>query len=190
MLILASASPRRKMLLESAGLSMSVEVADIDETHALNENPKDYVMRMAKEKAKAVALAHRGEPHHVIAADTIVVRNQCILGKPASTSEASEMLHALSDNVHSVMTAVCIIDLQNDNVRHFVTETRVVFTKLTDKQIQRYIETGEPMDKAGAYGIQSGAAGFVRRIEGSYTNVVGLPLCETLEALEVLGGLP
>lgn len=187
MLILASASPRRKMLLESAGLTPSILIADIDESHKPEESPKAYVMRMAKQKAESIPIPCDNKPHYIIAADTIVVANNKILGKPHNPEEAFEMLSNLSDCAHAVMTGVCILASHARQIRHFVTETRVIFAPLSPQTIRRYIDTGEPMDKAGAYGIQSGAAGFVKRIEGSYTNVVGLPLCETLQALEELG---
>lgn len=187
MLILASASPRRKMLLESAGLKPVIQIADIDESHVPLETPKDYVMRMAQQKAAAIPVPHDDEPRYIIAADTIVVADNQILGKPMDATQAHAMLSNLSGRSHSVMTGVCIVAAHTHQIRHFVTETRVFFAHLSEKTIQRYIQTGEPMDKAGAYGIQSGAAGFVERIEGSYTNVVGLPLCETLQALSELG---
>ncbi len=184
MIILASASPRRKMLLEGAGVEVVTESADIDESHRDGEKPRDYALRMAQEKAREVAGRHRGVGHIIIAADTSVVLGDVILGKPADAGEASRMLHALSHREHCVMTGVCVIDTEHGREQSFVTETSVHFCELSEQRIARYIASGEPMDKAGAYGIQGGAAGFVERIEGSYTNVVGLPLCETLRVLE------
>lgn len=183
MIILASASPRRKMLLESAGVQVKIEAADIDESHHQNEDPREYARRMALEKAQAVAKHHLGENSMVVAADTSVVLGTEILGKPANKTDAYRMLKELSGKAHYVMTGVCLIDMHTGKENVFLSETAVHFTELSDAQINWYIETGEPMDKAGAYGIQGGAAGFVSHIEGSYTNVVGLPLCETLEAL-------
>ncbi len=189
MIILGSASPRRKMLLESAGVNVQVEAADIDERCLDGESAVLYVERMAREKARAVSKGHEGEPDFVVSADTIVVHGGKILGKPATREVAFEMLSELSGQVHSVFTAVCIVDTQRGISRHFVVETQVHFAAISAARLWHYIDTGEPMDKAGAYGIQGRAAGFVERIEGSYTNVVGLPLCETIEALEEMGAI-
>ncbi len=183
-LILASGSPRRKMLLESAGLHPEIEVSSFDESHIANEGPAEYVARMAREKGHCVSRHHEGEDTVVLSADTIVVHNGKILGKPANETEAFEMLSQLSADLNTVMTGVSLIDTRNHRESNFVVQTKVYFTKLSERQIRAYISTGEPMDKAGAYGIQGGAAGFVERIEGSYTNVVGLPLCETLKEIE------
>lgn len=186
MIILGSASPRRKQLLESVGIEVVTESADIDESHREGEKPREYAERMALEKARKVAGRHAGMRDIIVAADTSVVLGEEILGKPADRAEASKMLHALSNREHCVMTGVCIIDSEQGCERSFVSVTRVHFCELSDERIARYIASGEPMDKAGAYGIQGGAAGFVERIEGSYTNVVGLPLCETIRVLDVL----
>lgn len=183
MIILASASPRRKQLLESAGLSMCIEAADIDETRHSEELPVDFVQRMAREKAQSVAAKHKQTDNTIIAADTIVVHAGEILGKPHDKEDARRMLKLLSGDVHSVYTGVCVIDLARDSEQVFFCETKVHFCTLSEAQIAWYIGTGEPMDKAGSYGIQGKAACFVKEIRGSYTNVVGLPLCETLEAL-------
>ncbi|MBQ9818294.1 MAG: septum formation inhibitor Maf [Proteobacteria bacterium] len=189
MIILGSASPRRKMLLESAGVNVQVEAADIDERCLDGESAVLYVERMAREKARAVSKGHEGEPDFVVSADTIVVHGGKILGKPATREVAFEMLSELSGQVHSVFTAVCIVDTKRGISRHFVVETQVHFAGISAARLWHYIDTGEPMDKAGAYGIQGRAAGFVERIEGSYTNVVGLPLCETIEVLEEMGAI-
>ncbi len=187
MIILASASPRRKQLLESAGLTIQTEAADIDESRKEGEHPIDFVQRMAREKASCVAQNYKHTNNHIIAADTIVVHAGEILGKPHDKEDAHRMLSLLSGDVHSVYTGVCVIDMSSSRELVFFTETAVHFTTLTEAQIAWYIGTGEPMDKAGSYGIQGKAARFVKEIRGSYTNVVGLPLCETLEALEKLG---
>ena len=187
MIILGSGSPRRRMLLESAGIEVHVEAADIDESHHNGESPKAYAERMAREKAAAVLSRHEGGVGCIIAADTSVVHDGVILGKPQDKADAYRMLRGLSGDVHSVLTGVCVIDLRTQRRECFVSETRVYFTELSDVQVNRYIDTGEPMDKAGAYGIQGGAAGFVSHVEGSYTNVVGLPLCETLAILRKMG---
>lgn len=195
-IILASASPRRKQLLESAGIVATVEVADIDESHGDGEKAADYVARMAYQKAEAVVRRHLGNDSTdksvgldvvVVAADTIVVVDGVILGKPASRDEAFSMLKRLVSRRHDVMTAVAIADLAGraPKWQRFVVTTHVEFGDVDDARLWAYIDSGEPMDKAGAYGIQSGAASFVRCIEGSYTNVVGLPLYETVSALAV-----
>ena len=193
-IILASASPRRKQLLESAGIVATVEVADIDESHGDGEKAADYVARMAYQKAEAVVRRHLSDKSTdksvgldvvVVAADTIVVVDGVILGKPASRDEAFSMLKRLVSRRHDVMTAVAIADLAGraPKWQRFVVTTNVEFGDVDDARLWAYIDSGEPMDKAGAYGIQSGAASFVRCIEGSYTNVVGLPLYETVSAL-------
>lgn len=193
-IILASASPRRKQLLESAGIVATVEVADIDESHGDGEKAADYVVRMAYQKAEAVVRRHLSDKSTdksvgldvvVVAADTIVVVDGVILGKPASRDEAFSMLKRLVSRRHDVMTAVAIADLAGraPKWQRFVVTTHVEFGDVDDARLWAYIDSGEPMDKAGAYGIQSGAASFVRCIEGSYTNVVGLPLYETVSAL-------
>ena len=196
-IILASASPRRKQLLESAGIVATVEVADIDESHGDGEKAADYVARMAYQKAEAVVRRHLSDKSTdksvgldvvVVAADTIVVVDGVILGKPASRDEAFSMLKRLVSRRHDVMTAVAIADLAGraPKWQRFVVTTHVEFGDVDDARLWAYIDSGEPMDKAGAYGIQSGAASFVRCIEGSYTNVVGLPLYETVSAIEAL----
>ena len=195
-IILASASPRRKQLLESAGIVATVEVADIDESHGDGEKAADYVARMAHQKAEAVVRRHLGDDSTdksvgsdvVVAADTIVVVDGVILGKPASRDEAFSMLKRLVSRRHDVMTAVAIADLADraPKWQRFVVTTHVEFGDVDDARLWAYVDSGEPMDKAGAYGIQSGAASFVRCIEGSYTNVVGLPLYETVSAIEAL----
>ena len=193
-IILASASPRRKQLLESAGIVATVEVADIDESHGDGEKAADYVARMAYQKAEAVVRRHLSDKSTdksvgldvvVVAADTIVVVDGVILGKPASRDEAFSMLKRLVSRRHDVMTAVAIADLAGraPKWQRFVVTTHVEFGDVDDARLWAYNDSGEPMDKAGAYGIQSGAASFVRCIEGSYTNVVGLPLYETVSAL-------
>jgi len=175
-ILLASASPRRRELLSQLGYAFEVAVPEIDETPLDGEKPRTFAERLAEEKAHAVAW-----DGIVIAADTIVVLNDRILGKPTSDSHAREMLQLLSGNEHEVVTAVCVRGNGHNIV--FSVATRVTFRNLTDEEIDAYIATGEPMDKAGAYAIQGGAAHMVRSIAGSYTNVVGLPMCELHESL-------
>jgi septum formation protein len=175
-LILASASPRRNELLATLGVDFRVVVPEIDETPLPHENPQTFAERMAVEKACAVA-----EEGIIIAADTIVVKNDTILGKPTDAAHACEMLTALSGDTHEVITSVCVKNAVRTEV--FSVSTEVVFRSLEYTEIETYIDSGCPMDKAGAYAIQGGAAHMVRAIKGSYTNVVGLPLCELHETL-------
>jgi septum formation protein len=175
-LILASASPRRRELLASLGVTFRVIIPEIDETPVAGEKPCAFAERMAEEKAYAV-----DEPGIIIAADTIVVQNSTILGKPTDQTHAREMLTTLSGARHEVITGVCIRSEEHTVV--FSTCTEVFFRVLEEPEILEYIASGDPMDKAGAYAIQGGAAHMVRSINGSYTNVVGLPLCELHEAL-------
>ncbi len=182
-MILASASPRRRELLTQIGVHFSIQPADIDETPYANEHPADYVERMAREKALAVALAI-GEDF-VLGADTTVVCDGEILAKPADAAEASAMLSSLSGRAHQVLTAVALA--QAGQVRSQVVSTRVRFRDLSADEIAAYVATGEPMDKAGAYGIQGLGAILVADIQGSYSNVVGLPLTETATMLREAG---
>lgn len=175
-LILASASPRRRKMLAELGLDFNIVVPEVDETPLPDEKPRAFAERLASEKAHAVS----GDGI-IIAADTIVVQNETILGKPADANHARDMLRTLSGAAHEVITGVCIKNVMRTVV--FSVVTQVVFRILEDNEIEDYIATGEPMDKAGAYAIQGGAAHMVRSIDGSYTNVVGLPLCEVHEAL-------
>lgn len=177
-LVLASASPRRRELLSSLGLEFKILAPSVDETLRDEEHPIHYAQRLATEKASAVAT----DPGMtVIGADTIVVLDGRILGKPANEEEAFEMLSRLSGKQHEVTTAVSVI--HGDRTVEFSVTTDVVFRQLAVPEINAYIATGCPMDKAGAYAIQGGAAHMVRSINGSYTNVVGLPLCELHETL-------
>jgi septum formation protein len=175
-LTLASASPRRRKLISSLGVDFNIVVPEINETPLSNEKPRAFAERLATEKAHAITA-----DGIIIAADTIVVKNEAILGKPDDAAHAREMLRLLSDAEHEVITGVCIKDATRTVV--FSVGTRVVFRILNDDEIDDYIATGEPMDKAGAYAIQGGAAHMVRSIDGSYTNVVGLPMCELYESL-------
>ncbi|MCC5849277.1 MAG: septum formation inhibitor Maf [Verrucomicrobia bacterium] len=173
-LILASSSPRRRQLLADAGFQFSVCSPEVDESLLPNEKPVDAVVRLAREKAAAVAALHPDAV--VLAADTAVVLDGAFLGKPADVVEAAGMLRALSGREHDVITGFALAS--REGVRSDCCRTRVAFRDLDDAEIEAYIATGEPMDKAGAYGIQSGAAHMVNTIHGSYTNVVGLPMAE------------
>lgn len=182
-LILASGSPRRRDLLSSAGVRFDVIVPEIDERRRPGEGLRTYVLRNAFEKAEEVWSRLIPELVPVLAADTVVVLDGELLEKPTTVIEAMDMLEVLSGRTHEVWTSVCFTRRMDEMFMHKVVVTEVEFAPLSDEVIERYVASGEPMDKAGAYGIQGGAAGFVRAIRGSYTNVVGLPLAEVLEAL-------
>lgn len=185
-LYLASGSPRRQELLGMLGVTFERLVPGVEEQRAPQEAPQDYVTRLARDKARAgVALAARDLP--VLGADTIVVLNGDVLEKPRDAAHAAEMLRRLSGQTHEVMTAIALADKQR--VRERLVMTRVTFRALTARDIAAYVESGEPMDKAGAYGIQGLGGCFVRRIEGSYHAVVGLPLVETWELLSEFNSL-
>ncbi len=181
-LVLASASPRRLDLLRLAGLDAVVRPADIDERRLAAEEPAAYVERLAAEKSAAVAVA-AGEV--VVAADTAVILDGDVLGKPADRDDAVTMLRRLQGRAHLVSTGVAVV--AGGTTGSTVVTTEVVLAPLADPTIHAYVATGEPLDKAGAYGIQGRAAAFVTRIDGSWTNVVGLPLVETLDLLRQAG---
>ena len=187
-IILASQSPRRRELLAQIGVSFTVEVSDTDE-NVSGTDPAAIVQELAGRKALAVASHHKGEAVTVIGADTIVVYEGEILGKPKDTDDARRMLRELSGNAHQVYTGVCVIDMSSDRNREhtkdlrpdnreisFAERTDVFVAPLTDAEIDAYIKTGEPFDKAGSYGIQGTFARHIEKIEGDYTNVVGLPV--------------
>ena len=180
--ILASLSPRRRDLLRGAGIPFEVCPTDVDETTDLPA--AEAVAELARRKALASAQAHPGRT--VLAADTLVALDGVSLGKPANAREASRMLHALSGRAHEVVTGVCA---RRDGREVWGTRTtRVVFRSLSDEEIERYVASGEPMDKAGAYAIQGGAAAFVERYDGEYDNVIGLPVELARELLRQLQG--
>jgi len=171
MLILASQSPRRSELLQQAGIQFISRPTNVDETVLAGESPESYVKRVAEEKATAV---DAGPADIVLGADTVVVIDGQILGKPRDESDALRMLEALAGREHTVLTGICL--RRSTETILDVAETRVWFLQLTQRELQEYVATGEPMDKAGAYAIQGLASKFIRQIEGSYTNVVGLPI--------------
>ena len=185
-LILASQSPRRADLLTAAGIPFALASADVDETPLPDEVPVDYVLRVAKEKA-ILAAAPEADSRAVLAADTVVVAGGRLLGKPATAGESREMLQLLSGRVHEVHTGVVL----RAGKREFseVVTTRVRFVTLTDDEIQWYIATGEPEGKAGGYAIQGRASRFVDWIEGSWSNVVGLPVATVYRMLTAAGVL-
>ena len=180
---LASASPRRAELLRQLGVEFRVRPADLDESVSPGEAPADYVARAATEKAHAVSNslteAERGAA--VLGADTIVVADQQILGKPAGPEAALEMLERLSGRTHEVLSAVTVTD--GDQTQSRLSASKVRFRATTPAERAAYCATAEPLDKAGAYGIQGLAAAFIERLEGSYSAVMGLPLFETAELL-------
>jgi septum formation protein len=196
MLVLASASPRRQELLRNAGITFTVQPADIDETPLAGEAPRECAERLAREKALAV---WRTRPQDlVLGADTIVVVDEIILGKPVDDEEAIRMLRMLSGRVHRVITGVCLVEgvassqypvagktaphsgeilrTENRELRTASETTLVTMSELSEDEIRAYVATGEPMDKAGAYAIQGIASRWIPRIEGDYSNVVGLPI--------------
>jgi septum formation protein len=180
-LILASKSPRRKHLLEQAGLKFSVIPSDFDETSVAMPDPASYVRALAE--FKALDISHKHPDSWVIGADTLVLIDNRILGKPGSDDEAREMLKRLSGKRHQVLTGYCISCLAKKQLFSETVTTDVHFKKLRREEIDWYIGTGEPSDKAGAYAIQDLGSFLVRSIKGSYTNVVGLPVCEVIEFL-------
>lgn len=188
-LILASASARRQDLLHEAGIAFEVHPANISEDRIAGEPPQDYALRLAREKALAVA--QRFPQQWVLGADTIVVVGGEVLGKPSNCEDAARMLRLLSGRGHEVITAVGLISpgmvFPDLRVEARSATTQVYFRKLEEKEIQKYIAGGEPMDKAGAYAIQGGAARWTERIEGEYSNVVGLPLSLVTEMLRANG---
>jgi septum formation protein len=183
-LILASASPRRQELLQQAGIAFEVHPAHIVEERAAGERPLPYVKRLAEEKARAIADLFPGR--YILGADTIVVADQHVLEKPLDHAHAARMLRMLSGRGHEVTTAVNLIRPDGRSDIRSAT-TRVFFRQLSEQEIQQYVAGNEPMDKAGAYAIQGGAAGFTDRMEGEYSNVVGLPLSLVTEMLRANG---
>jgi len=185
-LILASASTRRAEILHAAGFSFSILSSAIDETPYPSESAHDLVKRLAVAKAELVAARTAG-PAIVIGADTEVTLEGHIFGKPRSTDDARHMLEKLSGRTHAVVTGVALIRLPDADRRTFVESTLVQFAQLSPEEITRYLATGEPHDKAGAYAIQGRAGRYIPRIEGDYFNVVGLPLAHVTQALAELG---
>jgi septum formation protein len=185
-LILASASPRRAEILHNAGYAFTVVAAAIDETPIPGESAEVMVRRLADAKAELVAARSVG-PAIVIAADTAVLIGTQILGKPRTTEDARRMLESLSGMTHSVITGVSLVRLPDVERRSFVEATQVHFATLRSDEIEGYLATGEPFDKAGGYAIQGRAGRFIARIEGCYFNVVGLPLARLARELGELG---
>ena len=181
-LILASRSPRRRELLTGVGLTFTLASPDIDERVKKNEAPRAYVLRLAREKASAV---HASDDATVLAADTAVVVDGKILGKPRDRADATRMIKLLSGRTHDVFTGVAV--RRGKKLVADVARTRVTFRKLTPREITWYVRLPEPYDKAGGYAIQGAAGGFITRIAGSASNVIGLPLHTALELLARVG---
>lgn len=183
-LVLASQSPRRREVLANAGFRFEIRASSVDETHRRGESPRDYVRRLARAKAEAVDASAN---EVVLAADTVVVVDEHVLGKPEDAADAVRMLRLLSGREHLVVTGIC---LRHGGACTVDAETtRVRFVPLTEVEIQEYVRSGEPMDKAGAYAIQGLASKFIDRIEGCYFNVVGLPVALLYRhARPMLGG--
>jgi len=184
-LILASASPRRREMLTAIGLQFRVEAAEADERVLPGEAPQAFVVRVAKDKARIVAARCPGT--WILAADTVVVQNGEILGKPVNAEDAASMLKRLAGHEHEVWTGFCLCHSGQDRQVCRAVKTEVQFADLPDPVIQAYVRSGDPMDKAGSYGIQSQGGFMVRGICGSYSNVVGLPLAEVLSEMTALG---
>lgn len=184
-LILASGSPRRQEMIAGLDIDYEIKVPNVDESVRPGESPLVYAERVSADKARAVSVK-QGEV--VLAADTIVVFGEQILGKPTDAANARDMLKMLSGRTHEVITGFCLRSPDITIVQTVSTE--VQFAPLSESEIEQYVLTGEPMDKAGSYAIQGGAAYMVRRIDGSYSNVVGLPLCEVIESLRTDFGFP
>lgn len=187
-LILASASPRRPELLRNAGIAFTVKAAGVPEHPFPNEKPREYVCRLARDKARAVFADNPDSA--VLGADTIVVLDEQILEKPADPHDAARMLRLLSGRAHQAITGVCLLALEFERIE--AETTQVVFSELSEDEIAYYIRTGEPMNKAGAYKIQGIASRWAERIEGCYFNVMGLPIPRVyrmLKAAEVATGL-
>jgi septum formation protein len=196
MIVLASASPRRQELLRCAGIQFVVQPADINETPLAGEAPRDCAERLARGKALAVFRARPRD--YVLGADTIVVIDDAILGKPRDADDAARMLRLLSGRTHAVITGVCVVGpgasgqgsvASNGGALSASETTLVTFCELSDEEIRDYVGTGEPMDKAGAYGIQGIASRWIPRIEGEYSNVVGLPVALVYRMLRERGAL-
>ena len=184
-IILASASPRRAELLDQIGVSYQVRAVDIDESSRVDEAAKDLVQRLAKEKAKAVSSQDNPLLLPVLGSDTLGIVDGSLLVKPQDFDHAYQMLSQMSGCYHEILTAVSIS--YKGKIFSALNTNKVYFRQLTDKEIKQYWDTGEPVDKAGAYAVQGLAATFIEKIEGSYSGIMGLPLFETSQLLQEVG---
>lgn len=182
-IILASGSPRRRELLEKMGISFEIDVSDVDET--VSGTPEERVSILAERKARAVGMRH--SEGLILGADTLVALDGRVMGKPLDDDDAVRMLRSLSGRTHHVLTGICLYNAENGAVKTAVESTGVRFRDLTEREILAYVATGEPRDKAGAYAIQGGAASFVAEYDGSYSNVVGLPVERLQKMLSEMG---
>ncbi len=187
-LVLASASPRRKMLLAEAGLRFRIEPADLDEKALPGEAPANQAARLARAKARCIAARCAGDtPCVVLAADTLVLLGERVLGKPADPREAEAYLASLSGRTHRVITAVAVMHSDSLVPSELSVESEVTMRSASAAEIRAYVATGEPLDKAGAYALQGEGRRFVERVTGSESNVIGLPMQETLRLLRSFG---
>lgn len=186
-LILASKSPRRYELLKQVGLDFDVIPSGIEEDYIQGESPRKHVLRLAE--AKALDVGNQHPDRWVVAADTIVYVDHSILGKPKSRDEAKKMLRHLSGKEHRVLTGFSVLHLEKGRRDRGAVQTAVKVRKLTQLEMEWYVETGEPFDKAGGYAVQGIGSFMIESIKGSYTNVVGLPLCELIQMLSRLGAV-
>jgi septum formation protein len=184
-IILASASPRRKEILEKTGLRFTVDASGHEEVVHAVMSPRQYVRRLSREKAEMAAKKYRDAI--IIAADTVVVVNGTILGKPCNAEEAKKMLRTLNGKAHTVITGFTVLGPETRRKVSRSVETTVYFKRMTLEEIDTYIRTGEPLDKAGGYAIQGLGAVFIKKIDGDYFNVMGLPLCALVDALKKFG---
>jgi len=182
--ILASASPRRQELLQSVGLKFKTIPAHVNEEYIAGENPREHVKRLALDKA--LAIAHKYPDAWVLGADTIVVIDGMILGKPKNKSQAQKMLEKLSGREHKVFTGFTLAQVASKVSKTKVIQSAVRFKTISPEEMEWYISCDEPYDKAGGYAVQGKGAYFIKAIRGSYTNVIGLPLCEVLKELKSL----
>ncbi|HET6488301.1 MAG TPA: Maf family protein [Syntrophales bacterium] len=184
-LILASASPRREEMLRLLGLRFSILHSNVDEAPSTGEQPEHYALRLSEAKARAVAGMRPG--HWILGADTIVTIDDELLGKPRTTDEARCMIRKLSGREHTVITAFTLVNSEREEVIRRAVASQVRFKDVPEDEVAWYVATDEPYDKAGGYAVQGKASFLISEIHGSWTNVVGLPLCEVVEALKELG---
>lgn len=184
-IILASTSPRRKELLSETGLVFEIIAADYEEDMTVPLSPEELVLHLSRGKADSVALLNKDAI--IIAADTIVALDGVVMGKPHTKEKAKEMLKMLSAKTHQVFTGLTIIDATSDKIVSRAVSSQVIFKKISDEEIDEYVDTGEPLDKAGAYAIQGLANKFIEGIEGDRSNIIGLPMATLLEELKNFG---
>jgi septum formation protein len=185
--ILASASPRRVELLTLLGLPFEIVPSDVEETFLPGETPREHVLRLSEEKARRIS--ERYPEAWVMGADTIVIINGEVLGKPRTSAEAKDMLAKLSGQVHRVFTGFAVMRMRGDFIVSDAVESSVLFREIPEDEMVWYIRSEEPYDKAGAYAVQGMGAFFIKEIHGSYTNVMGLPLCEVVDVLKRIGAI-